>query len=164
MSKKGGKADAAGGAPAPKAKTKVIKEALACNLPIVSVDVGDVRRQIEGVDGCVLCEDDEREIIDLLSEVLEETARTFEPYGLVGVYQWTLPGTERTYLRFCFVGDVSEPIAGRSIDPEIHATHWLTRAEIASGQLETRSPLVLRCIDDAVGTAALPLAALPRPL
>jgi 8-oxo-dGTP pyrophosphatase MutT (NUDIX family) len=97
-------------------------------------------------------------------EVLEETARTFEPSGLVGVYQWSLPGTERTYLRFCFVGDVSEPIAGRAIDPDIHATHWLTRDEIVNGHLEARSPLVLRCIDDAVGTAALPLAALHTPL
>ena len=31
-----------------------IKEALACNRPIVSVDVGDVRERIEGVKGCYL--------------------------------------------------------------------------------------------------------------
>lgn len=31
-----------------------IKEALACNVPIVSVDVGDVRERIEGIDGCYL--------------------------------------------------------------------------------------------------------------
>jgi 8-oxo-dGTP pyrophosphatase MutT (NUDIX family) len=93
-------------------------------------------------------------------EVLEETARTFEPSGLVGVYQWTIPGTERAYLRFCFVGDVSEPIAGFAIDPDIHATHWLTRTEIENGPLPVRSPLVLRCIDDAAGTAILPLSAL----
>lgn len=30
----------------------VIKEALACNLPIVAVDVGDVRERLAGVDGC----------------------------------------------------------------------------------------------------------------
>jgi glycosyltransferase involved in cell wall biosynthesis len=34
----------------------VIKEALASNLPIVSVDVGDVAERISGVDGCYLCE------------------------------------------------------------------------------------------------------------
>src|SRR3954447_16319876 len=32
----------------------VIKEALACNVPLVSVDVGDVRERIEGVDGCCI--------------------------------------------------------------------------------------------------------------
>ena len=89
-------------------------------------------------------------------EVLEETARSFEPAGLVGVYQWTLPGSTRTYLRFCFSGDVSEPLAGLSVDPDIHATHWLTRAEIEHGHLPVRSPLVLQCIDDA-STKALAL-------
>jgi glycosyltransferase involved in cell wall biosynthesis len=34
----------------------VIKEAMACNLPIVSVDVGDVAERIKGVEGCYLCE------------------------------------------------------------------------------------------------------------
>jgi teichuronic acid biosynthesis glycosyltransferase TuaC len=32
----------------------VIKEALACNLPVVSVDVGDVWERIQGIDGCHL--------------------------------------------------------------------------------------------------------------
>lgn len=41
----------------------VVKEALACNLPVVSVDVGDVRERISGVKGCVLCADDQPETI-----------------------------------------------------------------------------------------------------
>jgi glycosyltransferase involved in cell wall biosynthesis len=32
-----------------------VKEALACNLPVVSVDVGDVREIIDGVAGCEIC-------------------------------------------------------------------------------------------------------------
>jgi glycosyltransferase involved in cell wall biosynthesis len=32
----------------------VVKEALACNVPVVSVDVGDVRERIEGIEGCYL--------------------------------------------------------------------------------------------------------------
>jgi glycosyltransferase involved in cell wall biosynthesis len=31
-----------------------VKEALACNLPVVSVDVGDVRERIDGIEGCCL--------------------------------------------------------------------------------------------------------------
>jgi len=36
----------------------VVFEALACNLPIVSVDVGDVKFRIAGMEGCYLCEKD----------------------------------------------------------------------------------------------------------
>lgn len=36
----------------------VVKEALACNLPVVSTDVGDVRSRIGGIEGCVVCESD----------------------------------------------------------------------------------------------------------
>jgi teichuronic acid biosynthesis glycosyltransferase TuaC len=35
----------------------IIKEALACNVPIVSVDAGDVAERIRGIDGCHLAED-----------------------------------------------------------------------------------------------------------
>ena len=41
----------------------VVKEALACNLPVVSVNVGDVQQRIGPVEGCVLCEDDSPETI-----------------------------------------------------------------------------------------------------
>ena len=41
----------------------VVKEALACNLPVVSVPVGDVPRRLRGVDGCELCEDERPETI-----------------------------------------------------------------------------------------------------
>src|SRR4030095_2056880 len=32
----------------------IVKEALACNRAVVSVDVGDVRERIEGIEGCYL--------------------------------------------------------------------------------------------------------------
>lgn len=37
----------------------VVKEALACNLPVVSVNVGDVPERLRDVEGCELCADDE---------------------------------------------------------------------------------------------------------
>ncbi|MBI4421938.1 MAG: glycosyltransferase family 4 protein [Gemmatimonadetes bacterium] len=36
----------------------VVKEALACNLPVVSVPVGDVAERLRGVEGCELCVDE----------------------------------------------------------------------------------------------------------
>jgi len=54
----------------------VIKEALACNLPIVSVDVGDVRERIGAIDGCVICfEDTPTVIAQGLIQVLESPQR-----------------------------------------------------------------------------------------
>ena len=48
----------------------VIKEALACNLPIVSVDVGDVARRINGVSGCYLCERTPEDVSTKLQQAL----------------------------------------------------------------------------------------------
>jgi teichuronic acid biosynthesis glycosyltransferase TuaC len=54
-----------------------IKEALACNLPIVSVAVGDVAERIKGVDGCIVCpEADPRQMARALESVLRDPART----------------------------------------------------------------------------------------
>jgi len=41
----------------------VVKEALACDLPVVSVEVGDVRQRLQGVEGCEVCADDRPETI-----------------------------------------------------------------------------------------------------
>jgi len=53
----------------------VVKEALACNVPVVSVDVGDVRQQIQGVDGCYLAEADAEDLAAKLRAVHEGPRR-----------------------------------------------------------------------------------------
>jgi glycosyltransferase involved in cell wall biosynthesis len=54
----------------------VLKEALACNLPVVSVDVGDVRSRIGHVSGCVVCDNDLPDTIaGGLAKVLTENRR-----------------------------------------------------------------------------------------
>jgi teichuronic acid biosynthesis glycosyltransferase TuaC len=50
----------------------VVKEALACNLPVVSLDVGDVALRLDGLDGCFLCRD---EAPAALAEALVNVAR-----------------------------------------------------------------------------------------
>jgi glycosyltransferase involved in cell wall biosynthesis len=41
----------------------VVKEALACDLPVVSVQVGDVAERLQGIAGCELCPDEQPETI-----------------------------------------------------------------------------------------------------
>jgi glycosyltransferase involved in cell wall biosynthesis len=54
----------------------VVKEALACGLPIVSVDVGDVAERIRGVAGCRVVHPEAGSIAAALGEVLCAGART----------------------------------------------------------------------------------------
>lgn len=41
----------------------IIKEALACNLPIISTNVGDVKGRIGPIEGCIVCDSDDPRII-----------------------------------------------------------------------------------------------------
>jgi glycosyltransferase involved in cell wall biosynthesis len=50
-----------------------IKEALACNRPIVSVDVGDVRERIENVEGCYVVDPKPTDLAAALYEVYRGT-------------------------------------------------------------------------------------------
>jgi teichuronic acid biosynthesis glycosyltransferase TuaC len=53
-----------------------VREAMACNLPIVSADVGDVRRMIGDVQGCYLCKRDPVDVAEKLGWVLSRGDRT----------------------------------------------------------------------------------------
>lgn len=53
-----------------------IKEALACNLPIVSTDVGDVRDLIENVEGCYVCSFNPLDIKEAIEKAFSFGKRT----------------------------------------------------------------------------------------
>ena len=55
---------------------QVIKEALACGCPIVSVDVGDVKERVRGVDGCFVVNRDASAIAAVLKRVIALNTRT----------------------------------------------------------------------------------------
>lgn len=55
---------------------QAVKEALACGTPIVSVDVGDVKDRIKGVDGCYMAGRNEEELADALNKAIAYGKRT----------------------------------------------------------------------------------------
>jgi glycosyltransferase involved in cell wall biosynthesis len=83
-----------------------VKEALASNLPVVSVPVGDVALRLRGVAGCELCADDR---VDTIAAALERVLRRGERIDgrsaikhlderllteqLIGIYRSILPAT-----------------------------------------------------------------------
>lgn len=93
----------------------------------------------------------------VVREALEETAYHFKPTHLVGIYNWQHPTKGITYLRFAFGGELRGYEAGRPLDDGIVGARWLTFDEIEATQARHRSPLILRCIEDALAGKAYPL-------
>jgi teichuronic acid biosynthesis glycosyltransferase TuaC len=54
----------------------IVKQAMACNLPIVATDVGDVRQVIGNTKGCYICNPDVTEFATRLNEILKLGERT----------------------------------------------------------------------------------------
>ena len=123
-------------------------EGLQLNNPAGHLDPGESL-----VDGCA-------------REALEETAHTFRPTALVGVYmsrfQRPARDTENaediTYVRFAFCGDLGELQSDRSLDTGIVRTLWMTPDEIRASGARHRSPLVVRCMEDYLAGQRHPLA------
>ncbi len=90
-------------------------------------------------------------------EVLEESAYSFTPQHLLGIYCWHSPESDTTYLRFAFAGAITGHNPDRLLDSGILQAVWLTPAEIRAIQARHRSPLVLRCIEDYLAGKRYPL-------
>lgn len=95
-------------------------------------------------------------------EALEETAFTFTPTALVGVYlsrfQRASTGEDITYLRFAYSGNLGAFDPGRTLDTGIVRTVWMSPDEVRASADRHRSPLVLRCIEDHRAGQRFPLA------
>lgn len=58
----------------------IVKEAIACNLPVISRDVGDVSERIEGVRNCYIVSNKPEEIADILHIALKKNRRALNGY------------------------------------------------------------------------------------
>jgi ADP-ribose pyrophosphatase YjhB (NUDIX family) len=95
-------------------------------------------------------------------EALEETAHTFTPTAVVGLYlsrfQREATGEDITYVRLAFCGDLGTLDTSRTLDDGIVRTLWMTPDEVRASSARHRSPLVLRCIEDHLAGQRFPLA------
>lgn len=92
-----------------------------------------------------------------IRETLEETAYTFVPRSVLGVYHWHSPAEDTTFIRFAFSGSVSGHDPGRNLDSGIVRAGWFGIDEIRSMICCHRSPLVMKCIEDHLAGKGCPL-------
>ncbi|MFL6550047.1 MAG: NUDIX hydrolase [Povalibacter sp.] len=96
-------------------------------------------------------------ITAVIRETLEETAWTFRPEALVGIYLWEQPERHRSFLRFAFSGPVTSHDATRRLDRGIERAVWMNRAQLVTRSSRLRSPMVMRCVDDYLQGRRFPL-------
>lgn len=90
-------------------------------------------------------------------ETLEETGWRVQPEFLVGVYLWEHPSRAHSYLRLAFGARALGHDPDRPLDEGIIQPLWLTPEEIAARRADWRSPLLLRCVEDAARGQRYPL-------
>lgn len=84
----------------------------------------------------------------VVRETLEETAYSFQPEAVTGIYRWQHPGNGITFVRHAFTGNVSQPDVTRELDAGIVQAVWLTPEELTAQPERLRSPLVMKTIED----------------
>lgn len=102
-------------------------------------------------------ENEETLIEAIIREVREETGCGFEPQGITGIYMWTTPKGDRTFVRVNFHGLCTEEDDNAVLDTGILRKLWVTRDELLAQKARLRSPMVLGCIDDYLGGKRYPL-------
>ncbi|MDD5404182.1 MAG: NUDIX hydrolase [Sulfuricella sp.] len=93
----------------------------------------------------------------VIREAREETAYTFAPAWLLGIYSWHHPRKDITYLRFAFTGSVSAHDPLQTLDTGIIRAVWLSPDEMRASRARHRSPLVLQCVEDHLAGRQFPL-------
>lgn len=84
----------------------------------------------------------------VVREALEETAWTFVPEAIVGVYLWGREAGQNPFLRVAFSGRCTTHDSQRKLDDGIERVVWLSRSDLMAHGDRLRSPMVIRAVDD----------------
>lgn len=91
-------------------------------------------------------------------ETREETGWTVRLSHFIGLYRWDAPdGT--AYVRVAFAAEPVSHDADAPLDAGIERALWLTPSQLRDESARLRSPLVAHVVDDWLGGARYPLAA-----
>ena len=93
----------------------------------------------------------------MVREALEETAWDVEPLSMLGVYEYQPQDLPYTFLRFAYNARAVRHHPQRPLDPGIVRALWLTPEELAREAKRHRSPMVMRCVEDALAGRAYPM-------
>ena len=93
----------------------------------------------------------------VIRETREETAYDFVPESLLGIYHWRHEHNETTYLRFAFIGHVTNHYPEQDLDEGIVRAVWMDINEIREKQALMRSDQVLTCFEDYLAGKHYPL-------
>lgn len=88
-------------------------------------------------------------------ETLEETGWHVEPFALVGIYIYAAPNGI-TYHRYCLAAKALHQEPNAKLDQGIIGPRWCSLEEIRHN-LQLRSPMVLRCVEDCHKGQRFPL-------
>ena len=102
-------------------------------------------------------EDNESLLAAVVRETMEETAYTFHPEALLGIYHWKHEHNDSTYLRFAYIGRVSHHQPTQALDEGIVRSVWMTVEEMREKAMLMRSPQVLKCVEDYLTGQRYPL-------
>ncbi len=81
-----------------------------------------------------------------LRETLEETGWEVRLNGVIGISLATAPNGI-TYYRTTFHALPVKELENATLDPDIHAVHWMSYEEILANSARMRSPLVLPTVE-----------------
>ena len=93
----------------------------------------------------------------VIRETREESAYRFEPQALLGIYQWHHPQKDITYMRYAFIGAVSDHDPQQPLDSGIRRALWMSLEDIRACRAQHRSPQVLACIEHYLAGQRFPL-------
>ncbi len=102
--------------------------------------------------------DPDESLIDaVIRETREETAWSFTPDAVTGIYLWKHPDNGETFLRVAFCGSCNDHDPDQALDAGILRACWKTRDELLSLRTQWRSPMLMSCIDDYLAGKRYPL-------